>query len=189
MNDNQELGQKLKTLRLSEKLTLVECSEITGLSVGFLSQIENGKTSIAIDNLQLLANCFGVEMSYFFETDAGKKDIVIKRTWNRMGDKKGDKIFFTSLTDESKDMNMLPEILTLFPGETLEKKYNVWDGDVFFYVIDGIFTLKVKDEIHEMYPSDAAHFYGNEGFSYWNDSPFVTHVFYAKKKPVEGGRT
>ena len=42
MNDNQELGQKIKTLRLSEKLTLVECSEITGLSVGFLSQIENG---------------------------------------------------------------------------------------------------------------------------------------------------
>ena len=66
MNDNQELGQKIKTLRLSEKLTLVECSEITGLSVGFLSQIENGKTSIAIDNLQLLANCFEVEMSYFF---------------------------------------------------------------------------------------------------------------------------
>ena len=33
MNDNQELGQKIKTLRLSEKLTLVECSEITGLKM------------------------------------------------------------------------------------------------------------------------------------------------------------
>ena len=101
MNDNQELGQKIKTLRLSEKLTLVECSEITGLSVGFLSQIENGKTSIAIDNLQLLANCFEVEMSYFFETDSRKKDVVVKRTWNRMGAKKGDKIFCASLTDEN----------------------------------------------------------------------------------------
>ena len=47
MNDNQELGQKIKTLRLSEKLTLVECSEITGLSVGFLSQIENAKEELA----------------------------------------------------------------------------------------------------------------------------------------------
>ena len=189
MNDNQELGQKIKTLRLSEKLTLVECSEITGLSVGFLSQIENGKTSIAIDNLQLLADCFEVEMSYFFESDSRKKDVVVKRTWNRMGDKKGDKIFCTSLTDEASDMNMLPEILTLFPGETLEKKHNAWDGDVFFYVIDGIFTLKTGDEIHEMYPSDAAHFYANEGYTYWNASPFVTHVLFAKKKPVEGEKS
>ena len=76
MNYNQELGKKLKTIRLSEKLTLSECSEITGLSVGFLSQIENGKTSIAIDNLQLLADCFGVDISYFFESDAKKKNVV-----------------------------------------------------------------------------------------------------------------
>ena len=42
MNDNQELGQKIKTLRLSEKLTLVECSEITGLSVGFGKLLRSG---------------------------------------------------------------------------------------------------------------------------------------------------
>lgn len=35
MNFNQELGLKIKKLRLNEKLTLVECSELTGLSVGF----------------------------------------------------------------------------------------------------------------------------------------------------------
>ena len=188
MSDNQELGQKIKTLRLSEKLTLVECSEITGLSVGFLSQIENGKTSIAIDNLQLLADCFGVEMSYFFESDARKRDIVVTRAWNRKETPVEKNIFSTLLTDKKLDMTMQPEILTLFPDEEMEKQSHTWDGDVFFYVIDGIFTLQTGDAVHEMYPSDAAHFDGNEGYSFWNASPFVTHVFFAKKRSVEGHR-
>ena len=104
MNYNQELGKKLKTIRLSEKLTLSECSEITGLSVGFLSQIENGKTSIAIDNLQLLADCFGVDISYFFESDAKKKNVVVVRKWNRKDEKFLKRGYSASLTDEKMNV-------------------------------------------------------------------------------------
>ena len=49
-------------------------------------------------------------------------------------------------------------------------------------VIDGIFTLKVEDQTEELYPCDAAHFSGKTGYTYWNSSPFTTHVFCAKKK-------
>lgn len=187
MNYNQELGKKLKTLRLSEKLTLSECSEVTGLSVGFLSQIENGKTSIAIDNLQLLADCFGVDMSYFFESDVRKKNVVVVRKWNRKDEKLLKRGYSASLTDEKMNMNMLPKIITLSPGQKASSaEQYVWDGDVFFYVIDGILMLKTGGQTHEMYPSDAAHFDARGGYSFWNASPFVTHVFLAKKKLPEG---
>ena len=184
MNYNQELGKKIKTLRLSEKLTLSECSEITGLSVGFLSQIENGKTSIAIDNLQLLADCLGVDMSYFFESDARKKNVVIVRKWNRKDEKLLKHGYSASLTNEK--MNMFPQIITLSPGQKSSSgEQYTWDGDVFFYVIDGILMLKTGGQTHEMYPSDAAHFDARGGYSFWNSSPFVTHVFFAKKKISE----
>ena len=186
VNYNQELGKKLKTLRLSEKLTLSECSEITGLSVGFLSQIENGKTSIAIDNLQLLADCFGVDISYFFESEARKRNVAIVRKWNRKDEKFLKRGYSASLTDEKMNMNMLPKIITLAPGQKPSgAEQYVWEGDVFFYVIDGIFMLKTGGQTYEMYPSDAAHFDARGGYSFWNSSPFVTHVFLAKKKTAE----
>ncbi|MFR3387025.1 MAG: helix-turn-helix domain-containing protein [Lachnospiraceae bacterium] len=99
MNFNQELGLKIKKLRLNEKLTLVECSELTGLSVGFLSQIENGKTSISIDNLQIIAKCLDVELNYFFVQDEEKQNVMITRKWSQNSSKKSDKIASTLLSD------------------------------------------------------------------------------------------
>ncbi len=51
MNHNLTIGSKLKALRTSKKYTLKQLSEESGLSIGFLSQIERGMSSIAIDSL------------------------------------------------------------------------------------------------------------------------------------------
>ena len=40
-------------------------SEQTGLSIGFLSQLERGMTTIAIDSLANVAKVLGVELSDF----------------------------------------------------------------------------------------------------------------------------
>ena len=44
----EELGQKINEIRNAKGMTLKDVSEKTGLSVGFLSQVERGLTSIAI---------------------------------------------------------------------------------------------------------------------------------------------
>lgn len=40
MANNSNIGEIIKTLRLSKKMTLKELSEKTDLSIGFLSQVE-----------------------------------------------------------------------------------------------------------------------------------------------------
>ncbi|MDO7205343.1 helix-turn-helix transcriptional regulator [Paraclostridium bifermentans] len=47
-------------------MTLKDLSEKTNLSIGFLSQLERGLTSIATDTLGSIADVFEVELSYFF---------------------------------------------------------------------------------------------------------------------------
>lgn len=54
-------------------------SEQTGLSIGFLSQLERGMTTIAIDSLANVARVLGVELADFFESDT--KQEVIRNTW------------------------------------------------------------------------------------------------------------
>lgn len=182
MNFNQELGMKIKNLRLKEKLTLTECGELTGLSVGFLSQIENGKTSISIDNLQTIAKCLGVELNYFFAPDEEKLNLTITRKWNQKSDKKSDGITNTVLSDVENNKNIISSILTFIPGGQEDRSEEYHDGDVFFYVIEGILTLQIESGRYQLYPGDSAHFNAQNGFSCWNESPFVTRAFFAKKR-------
>ena len=49
MDTNAVIGLRIKNLRNEKKYTLKYVSENTGLSIGFLSQLERGMTSIAID--------------------------------------------------------------------------------------------------------------------------------------------
>ena len=51
MDPNQTIGAKIKALRTEKKYTLKNLGDLTGFSVGFLSQIERGISSVAVDSL------------------------------------------------------------------------------------------------------------------------------------------
>jgi transcriptional regulator with XRE-family HTH domain len=61
---NKAIGEKVKSLRLEKKLTLKELSELSDFSTGFLSQLERGLTSVAVDTLSTIAQILGVNLNY-----------------------------------------------------------------------------------------------------------------------------
>ncbi len=63
-----DIGKKIKKLRTNKKLTLKELSERTNLSIGFLSQLERGLTTVAIDSLTKIAKELDVNLTYFFSS-------------------------------------------------------------------------------------------------------------------------
>ena len=62
-----EIGRRLKTLRLENNFTQEEVAFAVKVSRDHLSNIENGKYPINIKTLYKLATFFKVEMKYFFE--------------------------------------------------------------------------------------------------------------------------
>ncbi|MEG1621068.1 MAG: helix-turn-helix transcriptional regulator, partial [Oscillospiraceae bacterium] len=70
MNHNITIGSKIKALRISKKYTLKQLSVESGLSTGFLSQLERGVSSIAIDSLAKIAEILNVSLSSFFDETA-----------------------------------------------------------------------------------------------------------------------
>ncbi len=49
-----EIAEKIRNLRKEKNLTLKDLSEKTGLSISFLSQVENNSSSLAITSLKKL---------------------------------------------------------------------------------------------------------------------------------------
>ena len=60
------IGREVRAYRKAQGTTVAELSEITGLSIGMLSKIENGNTSPSLSTLQSLANAMSVPLTSFF---------------------------------------------------------------------------------------------------------------------------
>lgn len=63
----QEIGEKIRYFRKERRLILREVSEMTGLSIGFLSQAERGRCNLSISSLQKISNVLRVPLMALFE--------------------------------------------------------------------------------------------------------------------------
>lgn len=63
----RRIGEKIRESRKSKSLTLAQLAERTGLSVGFLSQIELGKNSASVETLYRIARALGMMPGEFFD--------------------------------------------------------------------------------------------------------------------------
>lgn len=60
------IGREVRAHRRKKEITVADLSQITGLSIGMLSKIENGNTSPSLTTLQTLANALSVPLTSFF---------------------------------------------------------------------------------------------------------------------------
>ncbi|SDX96549.1 Helix-turn-helix, partial [Ruegeria halocynthiae] len=63
-----ELGSRVKSLRVSEGMTLEQASEKTGLAVSTIYKVENGKVSPSFENLLRLARGYSVGLEKLIES-------------------------------------------------------------------------------------------------------------------------
>ncbi len=67
--DPEELGRRIRKLRLEHRLTLKQVEESSGLSATHLSEIERGRTSPTIGALVRIARALHKDASFFIETE------------------------------------------------------------------------------------------------------------------------
>lgn len=70
------IGREVRAFRKAQGTTVSELSEITGLSIGMLSKIENGNTSPSLQTLQTLAGALSVPLTSFFRQFEERREAV-----------------------------------------------------------------------------------------------------------------
>lgn len=102
-----EIGEKLRTLRNEKDYTLKQLAVLTGISISFISDIENGRRIPSLPNLEKLARVLGVSLYDFHGTN-----VVSSVNYGRDNDEKVISI--------NKDSASYGEIAELF--DTLHKR-------------------------------------------------------------------
>ncbi|MEJ8554071.1 helix-turn-helix domain-containing protein [Tepidibacter sp. Z1-5] len=156
---NKDIGKKIKTLRQSKSMTLKVLSEKSGLSIGFLSQLERGLTSVAIDCLNNIASVLDVELTYFFSRQKNNDSVIMKSYEQEVSQVVNSKVVYYHLSQNIEDKVMLPKLVNVLPYEGDEEvtEYS-HEGEEFIYVLEGILTLYVNNRKYVLHPEDCVHF-------------------------------
>jgi transcriptional regulator with XRE-family HTH domain len=151
-----EICVKIKELRMKKGLTLKELSDKSELSVSFLSQIERGTSSLAINSLKKISDAFEVNITYFFETP--KKDkYVVKVEDRKPYEVKGLESQYTRLNGEFPNRSLAPFIIKLKPNQKRNNTFH-FPGEEFYYVLEGAVVFRVGEEDYFLREGDSIHF-------------------------------
>jgi transcriptional regulator with XRE-family HTH domain len=165
----QQLGQRIKRLRLKRSMGLVELGRQTGLSASFLSQLETGRVVPTLRNLARIALVFNKDLSYFFES-GGQSVFRIQRRRDRVrlpvGSPDPDYIAesFGILVPEGGLRPCLAEFLA--GDERSAFHPDRYTGVEMVYVLNGSIELRRKGEPHVLGPRDVCYISGETPRTY-----------------------
>ncbi|MBN2897498.1 MAG: helix-turn-helix transcriptional regulator [Clostridia bacterium] len=156
---NKAIGEKIKFLRSEKKMTLKDLADASGLSTGFLSQLERGMSSVAVDTLEKIARYLDVDLTFFFDRPR-ERDTYVQRHFERsVFQIENNNFIHYHLTTIAEHSDMLPRLIELLPGqfdEPIDEYAHA--GEEFVYVLEGVLTLFINHERKDLYPGDIAHY-------------------------------
>ncbi|MDR3295360.1 MAG: XRE family transcriptional regulator [Clostridiales Family XIII bacterium] len=177
-----DIGKAIKNLRAKNHITLRELAEKSGLSIGFLSQLERGMTSVAIDSLQKISGALGVEPDYFFhmaQKSESSSDAILRKNELFVSAIEENKYVRHYLTANVGEHHLLPEIVHVLPEPDLQKLQTdvpLREAEEFVYVLRGILTVHCRDSVSKMYQGDSLSFGAKTPHGWRNDTNQVTRI-------------
>jgi transcriptional regulator with XRE-family HTH domain len=156
---NEELGNKIKKLRKSQRMTLKELGKQVGLSISHLSLLERGLSSIDTVSLQAIAKCLKVSLYYFLGDSVEKNSReFIFRSYNQRPVIRNNLKVYMRIAHNFGEYIMDPVITLLLPGEHLDDvNYVSHEGEEFHYVLEGVLTWLMEGARYELFPGDSVH--------------------------------
>jgi transcriptional regulator with XRE-family HTH domain len=156
------LGSRLRELRRERDRSLQEVADATGISVSFLSHIENDKSDITVSRVLRLAAYYGVDVGDLLPDGKASDPVVVRR---------GEQPHFASPSEHVEVFllgprgarEMQPMLVDFAPGGH-SAEYARHEGEEFIHVLDG--SVRVELEGHEPFTlerGDSAYYRGNRG--------------------------
>lgn len=173
-------GEQIKQHRKRMQLTLMDLSARTGLSAGYLSQIERDQATLTLVSLKKIAAALNMSPTVFTTTERQVTGCVIRQDEQRAFRMDGHNTLYYDLSNTSDgSLSMGPLIEVLMPGDTREQvELHDHEGEEFGYVLEGVLTLYLDDKEYVLYPGDSFHFHSRIPHDLANYTNHLVRVLY-----------
>jgi len=166
------IGEKIRSLRKEERLTLQDLSELSGLSKPLLSQIENAQVIPPIATLLKIATGLKVGIHYFFEEKEDRQKFVLLRSEHapssrrRSGNDAPSSYLYRSLAPGMRKKSMEPFLVEFEPGSWDDSLLYRHDGEEFIYLLHGELEFHYGPETMILNPGDSIYYDSSETHGY-----------------------
>ncbi len=159
--NEKEVISKIQSLRKSRGITLEQLAKMTGLTKGYLSQIENSNRTPPFSTLDKIAYALGVDITYFFinsmDEQVDSKITIVKPEERKKvapgGLRRG--YGYEALAYKKAGKNMEPYIITVDSHSVGSFKH---DGEEFLFILEGTLEFIFGGEKYILKPGDSVYF-------------------------------
>lgn len=152
-NAAKNVGARLRRLRKSQKITLVELAKAAGVDAATISRIETGKMSGTLESHIQLATALGVKLTELYAgiEEARIKDAATLQSPSRHPDvyvHQAGKSSLTMLTTDILRKKLMPVLITIEPGGSTHPEEAKVGTEQFLYMLDGTLEARVGEATH-----------------------------------------
>lgn len=151
----EELGRRIRKLRLERRMTLKQVEHASGLSATHLSEIERGRTSPTIGALVRIARALERDASFFIEMEERAEVAHVQREQAR-GIKLARGVLAEALTPGIPGSRLYAYRIQLEPGAEFKLPAQDLEGDAIYHVRRGSVEARFGDQIAPLGEGDGA---------------------------------
>ena len=184
MPTKQQLGERIKRVRLERNLTLKDVEVRAKVSATHVSEIERGMTSPTVGALTKIARALGTEPSYFIQSDTYPSCSIV-----RNGDRLvldfadwGARIHRLSTGIRNASMSFLEMELTAGAAGS-DAPAITHNGEELIHILKGVVEVRVGDDRHLLKEGDSIHFRSSKPHSIRNIGDGTSRVLCATSPP------
>ena len=157
------IGREVRAFRRQQGLTVADLAQITGLSIGMLSKIENGITSPSLTTLQVLSHAFSVPVTAFFKSYEERREVQHVKAGDhveieRRGTRSGHQYnLLGHIGSNSSGVVVEPYLITLTTESDTFPTFQ-HEGLEMLYMLEGEVTYRHGDQLFHLCPGDSLFF-------------------------------
>jgi transcriptional regulator with XRE-family HTH domain len=179
---DKSVGARIRRCRKAGTVSLKTVAQRTGLSIGYLSQIERGISSPSLRAVALVADALAVDFATLFprgeKADPG--DAVVFKSGDRLGmplDLVG--VRKELLTPGGSGGGLRLYLMTIEPGGHSGENFYAHSGEEAGTVLEGDFELTVETEVFRLTAQDSFRFRSRRPHRWRNVGTTVCRVLWS----------
>ncbi|BFH59581.1 helix-turn-helix domain-containing protein [Paenibacillus azoreducens] len=147
-----DIGSNIRAIRKRKNITIAQICEETGLSQGFLSQVETNKTSPSIATLESIAQALKVPLAYLLLKKEERMQIVRKDERKVTVFNGSEKLKVAHLSS-TKNVKMM--MVEMPPGASTGETPHAHEGEEVHMLIQGKVFVQQGEETAEINAGDS----------------------------------
>lgn len=145
MSEQNKIGEKIRTLREHNSMSVEELAEASGSSVELINSLESNATIPSLTPLFKIAQALGVRLGTFLDDAPQKGPLMVKSGKSRniihfsgVNSRYDESALdFYSLAYGKADRHMEPFVIDVHPQKTDDYDLSPHEGEEFIYIIKG----------------------------------------------------